>query len=339
VPIDSGLAHTSDTLLFVAVICYAVAFVGYAAEFAFGRKPAVGTTLPPIAGGSVDTLPEDWTPATSSTLAGPTRSERRRGSPNRGPGVAFGRFAVAMTLVGWAVHNASVVTRGLAAHRVPWGNMYEFSSMVCLIAVTSFLVLLQRQRVRYLGAFVMLPVVLYLGLAGTVLYAEAAPLLPALHSYWIKIHVVAAMSSSGIFMVGFVATTLFLVKDAWERRHATADGGPSSGSLMTRLPRAATLDRVAHRVIAFAFPIWTFAVIAGAIWAEAAWGRYWGWDPKETWSFITWVVYAGYLHARATAGWKGRRAAYVAIAGFVSLMICYYAVNLWISGLHSYAGV
>ena len=103
------------------------------------------------------------------------------------------------------------------------------------------------------------------------------------------------------------------------------------------LPSAATLDGVAYRVFAFAFPIWTFAVIAGAIWAQEAWGRYWGWDPKETWSFITWVTFAGYLHARATSGWKGRRAAVIALVGFVALLITYYAVNLWIVGLHSYA--
>jgi len=103
------------------------------------------------------------------------------------------------------------------------------------------------------------------------------------------------------------------------------------------LPAAATLDGVAYRIIAFGFPIWTFGVIAGAIWAQSAWGRYWGWDPKETWSFITWVIFAGYLHARATSGWKGRRAAVIACVGFVSLLVTYYAVNLWIAGLHSYA--
>jgi cytochrome c-type biogenesis protein CcsB len=115
---------------------------------------------------------------------------------------------------------------------------------------------------------------------------------------------------------------------------ATRDGDASRGIL----PPASALDRIAYQTIAFAFPIWTFAVIAGAIWAEEAWGRYWGWDPKEVWSFITWVVFAGYLHARATAGWKGRKAAIVALVGFVSLLITYYVVNLWISGLHSYKG-
>jgi cytochrome c-type biogenesis protein CcsB len=315
VPVDQGLAHTSDTLLFAAVVCYVLAMLGYFVEFAFARLPAP----PPIAGGAVDTLPPVYTRRVS-------RASRSRGVP------AFaGLVAVFLTVLGWGLHNGSVVTRGLAAHRVPWGNMYEFSSMVCLVAVTAYLWLLTRQPVRYLGGFVMLPVVLYLGLAGTVLYAPAAPLVPALNSYWIKIHVVGAMTSSGIFMLGFVVTLLYLGRSWWESRHP----GVSS----SRLPSAASLDRVAYRVNAFAFPIWTFAVMAGAVWAEAAWGRYWGWDPKETWSFITWVIYAGYLHARATAGWRGRRAALVGILGFASLMVTYYAVNIWISGLHSYAGV
>jgi cytochrome c-type biogenesis protein CcsB len=317
VPVDQGLAHTSDTLLFAAVVCYVLAMLGYFVEFAFSRVSADGAAgVAPIAGGSVDTLPRSYA--------------RRSASPSGGFAGLAGVGAVALTFLGWGLHNGSVVTRGLAAHRVPWGNMYEFSSVVCLVAVTAFLWLLTRQRVRYLGGFVMLPVVLYLGLAGTVLYAPAAPLVPALNSYWIKIHVVGAMTSSGIFMVGFVCTALYLWRDFAERRNP---GRPS------RLPSAATLDRVAYRVNAFAFPVWTFAVMAGAVWAEAAWGRYWGWDPKETWSFITWVIYAGYLHARATAGWKGRKAAVVAIVGFASLMVTYYAVNIWISGLHSYAGV
>jgi cytochrome c-type biogenesis protein CcsB len=186
---------------------------------------------------------------------------------------------------------------------------------------------------------------------------------PALNSYWIKIHVVAAITGSSLFALGCVITILYLVKERAERRDASAlkpimggsidvdddvapyfergaDEPPAPVTPARRgiLPSAEVLDRIAYRTIAFAFPIWTFAVIAGAIWAEQAWGRYWGWDPKETWSFITWVIFAGYLHARATSGWKGRRAAVIAMVGFVSLLITYYAVNLWIVGLHSYKG-
>src|SRR5439155_5167429 len=172
---------------------------------------------------------------------------------------------------------------------------------------------------------------------GTVLYAKASPLVPALQSYWLAIHVSAAASAEGILMTSAVITVLFLMRQRYDKRVAARLPVRFPISLGGRLPEPATLDRVAYRAVAFAFPIYTFGVIAGAIWAEAAWGRYWGWDPKETWSFITWVIFAGYLHARATSGWKGRRAAVIACVGFVSLFVTYYAVNLWIAGLHSYA--
>ena len=322
-PVNLSLAHVSDRLFMWTVLVYAVAMVGFAAEFAFTRLASA-------------------------------RGERATKAQ------AMGRAAVALTALGWLLHVGSVVTRGFAAHRVPWGNMYEFSTMVALVAVTVFLVLLTRQPVRFLGAFVMTPVVLYLGLAGTVLYTPAAPLQPVLNSYWIKIHVVAAITASGAFMVSGVVTLLFLTKLWLERRAASISLGPGTAAaveirtpaqgvrgnvsnmvdaLARWLPDSDRLDRLTYKVIGFAFPVWTFAIIAGAIWAKYAWSRYWGWDPKETWSFITWVAYAAYLHARATAGWRGRRAAVLSLIGFSCLMVDYYVVNTVITGLHSYAGV
>ena len=247
-------------------------------------------------------------------------------------------MAVALTAGGWLLHVGSVVTRGFAAHRVPWGNMYEFSSCVALVAVTAFLVLLAQKRVDVtVGAFVMVPVTLYLGLAGTVLYTAVGPLVPALNSYWIKIHVAAAVLASGAFLLSGVIALLYLLRHRHDEMVEAGRTPKFPLSLGQALPGSAALDRAAYAVIAFAFPVWTFAIIAGAIWAEAAWGRYWGWDPKETWSFITWVLYAGYLHARATAGWKGRKAAWVAVAAAGALIVDYYVVNIFVVGLHSYA--
>jgi cytochrome c-type biogenesis protein CcsB len=303
--VNVSLAHASDVLFTWTVLVYALAMVGYSVEFAFAR----------IA--------------------------RTRGDQT-GRAERIGRVAVGVTVAGWLLHIGSVVTRGLAVNRVPWGNMYEFSTMVALVAVTVFLALLLRQPVRFLGAFVMTPVVLYLGLAGTVLYAPAAPLQPILNSYWIKIHVVAAITASGAFMVSGVITLLYLTRTWLDRRASIGPGTAAAieyGGLSRWLPSADRLDRLAYKVIGFAFPVWTFAIIAGAIWAKYAWSRYWGWDPKETWSFITWVAYAAYLHARATAGWKGKRAAVLSLVGFSCLMVDYYVVNTVISGLHSYAGV
>jgi cytochrome c-type biogenesis protein CcsB len=176
--------------------------------------------------------------------------------------------------------------------------------------------------------------VILLGIDGMRLYTSVAPLVPALNSYWLKIHVTAAVTASGTFLVGFVVAAMTLIRMGY-------DAGRTSFpfTLGDRLPEADRLERLTFRVHAFAFPIWTFAIMCGAIWAEAAWGRYWGWDPKETWSFIAWVIYAGYLHARATPSVKRWVATVIAVVGWVAMMVNLFGVNLVISGLHSYAGV
>jgi cytochrome c-type biogenesis protein CcsB len=262
-------------------------------------------------------------------------SRWRAGGAPAGPWV---RAAIALTVIGLVTQILGIATRGMAEHRVPWGNMYEFVMAITCAAVIAFLLLLIRFRVYSIGLFLMAPIVLALGLCATVLYTAAGPLVPALHSYWIWIHVTAMTVAIGSYIVAAVLTVLYLIADRHARRNA-ADPESGFGALLHRLPPADALDRLSYRTVIFAFPIWTFAIIAGAIWADQAWGRYWGWDPKETWAFITWVVYAGYLHARATAGWRGRKAAYIQLIGFASLVFNLVGVNLWITGLHSYAGI
>jgi cytochrome c-type biogenesis protein CcsB len=283
-----------------------------------------------------------------------------------------GLAGLAVTVAGLAANVGAAVARALAAGRVPWGNMYEFSVMVGIVTVAAFLVwVARRPAVRPLGVFVLLPAVLAIGLAGIALRVPAGPLVPALNSRWIAIHVAAAITGSSVLCLAAIFSVLFLVKERSERRAATPapplvaggartadrvevreavagyreeepEPGPSTGaepapSRRVRLPSAAMLDELAYRTTAFGFPIWTFAIIAGAIWAQAAWGRYWGWDPKETWSFISWTIFAAYLHARATAGWRGRRAAWLSLLGLAALLFNFYVVNTWIVGLHSYA--
>ena len=213
--------------------------------------------------------------------------------------------------------------------------MYEFATAVVLVAVVAYTVLAVRAPVlRHMGAFVLAPVVLALVGIGLFLYAPAAPLVAALRSSWLAIHVTSAILGFGIFFVSGIASVLYLVRVRFDAR---GDGGTTS--LLSRLPSAAALDRVAHRTAVFGFPIWTFAVIAGAIWAESAWGRFWGWDPKETVAFVAWVVYAAYLHARTTAGWRGRPAAWVNVLGLAVMIFNLLFVNLVSTGLHSYGGV
>jgi len=219
--------------------------------------------------------------------------------------------------------------------RVPWGNMYEFSIAGTLGVTAFYLALLRRHHLRWLGPVVTGFNVVVLMLAVLILYVEAGPLVPALDSYWLVIHVIAAIIATGAFTVGGMASLLFLVKQRAESR-----GEPGGTGYVARLPESSVLDRVAFRMHAFGFPIWTFAaLIAGPIWAEYAWGRYWGWDPKEVWAFITWVVYAAYLHARATAGWRGRAAATIALVGLATLLFNFVGINFFFgdTSQHSYA--
>jgi cytochrome c-type biogenesis protein CcsB len=328
------MAALSDHLLVAAILGYALAMLAYAAEYAFGDRGVVARVavrqrelVAVGAGGSTTTVPAD----------GPAPAGDRDAAPKLAAGGAAwaGWTAVALTVVGWLAQIGCLVARGLAAHRVPWGNMYEFVLAVTLVGATAWLVVLgRRPSARPLGLFVTLVLVILLGIDGMRLYTAVGPLMPALNSYWLKIHVTAAITASGILMVGFVAAALTLIRTGYE-----AGSSRFPYSLGDRLPAAEGLERLTFRLHAFAFPIWTFAIICGAIWAESAWGRYWGWDPKETWSFIAWVIYAGYLHARATPSVKRTVATWIAVLGWAAMMVNLFGVNLVISGLHSYAGV
>uniref|UniRef100_UPI0026180DE1 c-type cytochrome biogenesis protein CcsB n=1 Tax=Trebonia sp. TaxID=2767075 RepID=UPI0026180DE1 len=247
------------------------------------------------------------------------------------------RLAVTLSVVGILAHVIAVLTRGLAVHRAPWGNMYEFVTALTCVAAIFFLYIMIRYRAWALGVFVMGSVVVALGLAETVIYTAAGPLVPALQSYWLSIHVTAMTLSTGIFFVAAVLGIMYLVAERYRARIAAGKAEPGNG-LLDRIPPSATLDKLTYRTVIFGFPVWTFGVIAGAIWADQAWGRYWGWDPVETWAFITWVLYAAYLHARATAGWR-RFANYVQLLGFASLAFNILVVQVFITGMHSYAGV
>jgi cytochrome c-type biogenesis protein CcsB len=255
-------------------------------------------------------------------------------------GPRFGRMGVAATVLGAALHLVSVVLRGFTAGRAPWGNMYEYMSAVGLAAVCAWLYVLRRHPVRRIAVFVLMPTALLLFLAGNYLYTEVAPLQPSLRSYWIVIHVAAAIMASGVFVVSGVASALHL---ASERKAlvpaATGTAVTTAAPVRPRLPEPEFLDRLAYRSGVFGFMTITFAIVTGAIWAESAWGRYWGWDPKETAAFVTWVCYAAYLHARATSGWRARRAAWLNVVGLVVVLFNLFFVNLVVAGLHSYAGV
>jgi cytochrome c-type biogenesis protein CcsB len=310
------MAELSDQLLVVTIVGYLAALLCYAADYAFGTQGAVARVASAPSGGNLGLAVSPERPRESKI------AERA------------GWAAVAVTALAAVSHAATLATRALAVGRVPWGNMYEFLLTLCLVGVVAWLVVLRlRPAARSLGLIVTPVLIVLLGSAGMV-YTDAGPLVPALNSAWLAIHVSAVASAGGIFLVGFVAAVLYLLRAGYEDGRT---GFPFA--LAARAPAAATLERLTFRVHAFAFPLLTVGVICGAIWAEAAWGRYWGWDPKEVWSFITWVIYAGYLHARATPSVRRRTATFIALAGWAALLFNTYGVNLIFSGLHSYAGV
>ena len=333
---EQSWAQLSNLAVYSAMAVYAVALVAFVADLALrgGRLPAaataeatarelVGAGAPATGGQTVDPAPT--AAADADALR---RADRLRGS------------AISLTWLAAGLHLAGVVARAAAAHRPPWGNMYEFSVAGAVVVSGVFLVVATRRDLRYLGTFVVGPVLLTLGLAVTVFYTKAGQLVPALHSYWLGIHVSVAFIASALLTLGFSATVLQLVQ---QRREVAQAAGTTTGPLFGRLgrfmdglPASSTLELTGYRMHVAAFPLWGFTLVAGAIWAEGAWGRYWNWDPKEVWTFVIWVVYAAYLHARATRGWDGRRASMLALLGYGCLLFNFLVVNIWFVGKHSY---
>ena len=247
------------------------------------------------------------------------------------------RVAMSLTVLGFVLQLAATLMRGFAASRVPWAHMYEFAMTGTLIIVGVFLLVNLKWDMKFLGSFVTGLVLLLLGLAATRYYVEIVPLPPALQSYWLVIHVFVATLATGFFALGFALSLMQLLQT--KREVAVAAKEKTRLAFLTRLPDSVQLENYAYRLIIIGFVLWTFTLIAGAIWAENAWGRYWGWDTKEVWTFIIWTIYAGYIHARSTRGWRGSRSAWLAMVGFASVMFNFTVVNIFFKGLHAYSGL
>jgi len=327
------LADLSDNFVHAATVVMALAMLAHAAEWAFTRERRTADRAAERLAAREDALVT--TVGGTATLVRPAASELTDGRAFRS--AMFQRIGVALTILAILLLGAGVVTRGVAADRVPWSNLYEFAITGCLVVGVAYLATLRRLRLGFLGLPLTGFLLVVLGIAVTVLYLPVSGLIPALQSYWLVIHVSAAILATGVFTLGAVASVLQILKKREEGRQAAGDGSPSRGPL-SHLPAADVIERTAYRLNAFAFPVWTFALMAGAIWAAAAWGRYWGWDPKETWMFITWVFYAAYLHARSTAGWRNK-VSWLALVAYAALLFNLIGVNFILPGLHSYTGM
>ena len=297
---DRSAALLSNNFIYSAMAIFALAFLAHAIEVAWSVK------TPEL---SVKKTKLDF-----------SKTER------------VGRLGSAFMLIAALLLLAGVIFRGISANRVPWGNMYEFSITGALSFSLAYLFALVKYKMRWLALPASIAMLITLGTAVTLLYRPSAPLVPALKSTWLVIHVSAAIISGGVFLLAnFIAGT-YLILDRYEQKGARP-------IWMQKLPSLESLDNFSYRLIALVFPLWTFSVIAGAIWAEAAWGRYWGWDPKETWAFITWVAYAAYLHARVTIGWRGRKAAWLCLLAGSTFLFNYVYINVWGTGKHTYSGL
>jgi len=359
VSVNETWATISGDFLIAALLIYSLALLAFAGDFAFGRPRRAAASrvvkqpvaqLATVGGPAVDGAGPDDAGLDGAGLDGAGSARPADAAPDSLPPVRLSawravgeagswvRAAIGLSILAVSAHVIAVVARGLAVHRAPWGNMYEFITALTCIAGLFFVYVMIRYRAWSLGVFVMGAIVLALGLAETLIYTAAGPLVPALQSYWLSIHVTAMTLSTGIFFVAAVLGILYLVAQRYRKRIAAGKGDAGNG-LIARIPSPEQLDKLTYRAVIFGFPIWTFGVIAGAIWADQAWGRYWGWDPVETWAFVTWVLYACYLHARATAGWRGTASHVIQLLGFASLMTNMLVVQVFITGMHSYAGV
>jgi cytochrome c-type biogenesis protein CcsB len=320
---DQAWESLSNQAVAAAGVVYFLSLLSYLVQWASLRHVPVGRAAAKVA------VPVG---ASDGLDPGSPGSPGSTGSPGEGRAAMTGRLGLLLLGLACALHLVALTGRGMAADpdRVPWGNMYEFTLSGTFVVALVFLVTRRRLGLDWAAPLVVAIVLTLLMVAVIWLYDPVAPLTEALNSYWLVIHVVSAVISTGVFTLGGLCSVLYLVKD---RKRAGTTG------YLARVPEPAALDRSAYRLHAFAFPVWTFAVlITGPIWAHQAWSSYWNWDPKEIWAFITWVVYAAYLHARATAGWRGRKAAYLALLGMATLWFNFIGINYFsTTSQHSYA--
>ncbi|GAA1584380.1 cytochrome c-type biogenesis protein CcsB [Leucobacter aridicollis] len=315
----------STIALYSGMIVYAIAFVFYVVDLANRSGDAEVATAAPAVGakaaaGGTTTLVK---PRQKATAAAPRSRWLRAG--------------FALTVLGFALHLAATVLRGIAADRVPWANMYEFALTATVSVVGIFLIVQFFVDLRFLGTLVTGLTLVFLGVAKVNYYVEIVPLVPALDSYWLVIHIIVAVLAVGFFTLSFGLSILQLLQA--RRTTYLKAGQTNSLAFMGGFPNQVRLEDLAYRLAIIGFAFWTFTLIAGSIWAEAAWSRYWGWDVKEVWTFIIWVLYAGFIHARATRGWRGTRSAWLNIVSYAAVIFNFSVVNVFFKGLHAYSGL
>ncbi|MBO0981889.1 c-type cytochrome biogenesis protein CcsB [Microbacterium sp. SD291] len=322
-------------LVWTAIAVYLLAFVAYAIDLAQRsvRRDEV-QRVPALVAANGEATAHD------TDDERPTLNEVRT-RPGQRQRLLWARIGTVLTGFAFIFHLAGTIGRGIAADRVPWANMYEFALTGTLLVVAVYMVVLRRYDLRFLGSFLIGMVALLLGGATLAFYVEITPLMDPLKSVWLVIHVFVASLGTALFAISCGLSATQLMQARRERRIAAKDEGAKTagaGYLRT-LPTAETLESLAYRFAIVGFIFWTFTLVAGSIWANDSWGRYWGFDTKEVWTFVIWVLYAGYIHARATRGWRGNPSAWLSIVGFTAVLFNFTIVNVFFKGLHAYSGL
>lgn len=338
----SELEYISTIALYSAMIVYAIAFVFYVVDLA--NRSGDGSAA--LAAGSGRAAGARVSGAALTAGAGGTATLVRaaaetgasdRAAASRQPRSRALRIGFSLTVLAFALHLVATVLRGIGAERVPWANMYEFALTATCAIVLVFLLVQFVVDLRFLGALITGMTVLFLGLTKINFYVAIVPLQPALDSYWLVIHILVAVLAVGFLTLSFGLAVLQLMQTKREARIAAGEAGGMD--FLSTLPRAVRLEDLAYRLAIIGFVFWTFTLIAGSIWAERAWSRYWGWDTKEVWTFVIWVLYAGFIHARATRGWRGTRSAWLNVIAYAAVIFNFSIVNVFFKGLHAYSGL
>lgn len=325
------LESLSQLLVYSAIAVYALAFILFALDIVSHGSNikteakaarAKRKTLVAAAGGDA---PAEQGPADAETVS----SDAASGSVTaKKPRRNWLRAGFTITVFAWLLHLGGTVLRGIAAERVPWANMYEFALTGVLLAVTVFIFAQFWNDLKFLGVYITGLAALFLGTATVNYYVPISPLPPALQSAWLVVHVFVATLAIGFLAISSGLSILQLLRNRFK-----------NNGFIASLPSAEKLETIAYRLAVVGFLFWSFTLLAGAIWAHQSWGRYWGWDTKEVWTFIIWVVYAGYLHARSTRGWRGTASAVLNLIGFGTILFNYAVVNVYFEGLHAYSGL
>ncbi|MDW4571813.1 c-type cytochrome biogenesis protein CcsB [Microbacterium sp. M3] len=354
------LDDVSVLLVWTAIAIYALAFIAYAVDLARRGAAAVDVADASAKDAATAAVRErELVAAGGSARTGIIERMRSQEAASadalnapigRRQRLVWARIGTSLTVLGFLFHLGADVTRGIAAGRVPWSNMYEFALTGTLLIIAVYLGVLFRYDLRFLGTFITGLVVVLLGGTAIWFYTDIVPLMDPLKSVWLVIHVFVASLATALFALAFGLSVLQLMQARRERKVAAAAAIPATEAaasapvksgphFLRTLPSAETLESLAYRFAILGFIFWTFTLIAGSIWANDAWGRYWGFDTKEVWTFVIWVLYAGYIHARATRGWRGARSAWLSIIGFTAVIFNFTIVNMFFKGLHAYSGL